>query len=181
MHTSGTLVAAAIEKYFSDNSLENIVVLTSSDELKYIYQTICRCHPTRKILCSSEETDINSFKKFLNKSEGIFCTTIESFQGAQARNSIIVLDMSLNAFELRNYVLRALALEIVILSGVSYTIDPVLGLEEDKNLHEHINAGNCYYYQNKHNLDEPTITLGVLNKYIKDKSEGSFLIVSLES
>ncbi len=179
----GILAVAAINKYFANCSNETVVVLSSYKELADIYTTISEYFSAKMCFCMNDE-HIN-VKEYLKQPEGIFCTSIESFQGAQARSMIIILDVSINLYEPRNYILRALAFAIVIETDLDHGSKQIMGFEKDCDLHQYRSKPNSIadilHYNNKHkNLNTMSITSGVLNKYFNNRIIESLVILSFE-
>ena len=82
-------------------------------------------------------------KEFLLRPEGILVTDIESFNGAQAKNIIMILDGN-NAYSgkvIINMIMRTTSFVIIIHNNNIFN-QSVPGLVRDNDLHEFISCGN---------------------------------------
>ena len=108
----------------------------------------------------------NTITDYLRNPKGIFCTSIDSFHGAQARNSIVVLDSPVEAYKCRNFILRTIALEIVIVGDISFDLKPTSAFEEDNQF-----MPECvFYYKNK--IIDYTIFIGLNYKFLHSIQNG---------
>ena len=168
--SESSLVVAALNKYFSNDPLESVVVLLSDDlDSKVVYNEVIKHFPLdRKILCLHPSEDINMVKEYLKRPEGIFITNIRNFQGAQARNVISVAKTCMLKEEhIRNMILRILSFGVFIATGEEYSETP--GICEDTDLHDFVNKDappvTCLYYHNDDGYDSISLTYAILNKY----------------
>ena len=133
----GKLAVAAVNKYFAYNPQESVVVMNSSKkDMENIFMTLKKCFSTTHTVIYSEES--SDFVTYLQKPEGIFVTSILNFQGAQARNIILLIDETYTRI-IRNCILRTMAFVIVIVRDTVKTNSVVTAIE-DKNLHEFIST-----------------------------------------
>ena len=185
-----TLTVLFIEKYYQK---ENVVVMVPYD-IKEVVAAKLKRHfsQSTKVVCCQSPTDNVTIKEYLKKPDGIYVTSIEGFQGAQASNMIIILNETMNTFQpyLRNIVLRAMSQVIVIITGKVRT-KLVPGFEEDKSLIEdildniqHVKTSNVktdlQYYRNIYKTDQSTLTLGVLKKYFNNNLKRNLVILTHE-
>ena len=89
-------------------------------------------------------------KEYLEKPEGILVTNMDTFNGAQARNIIIIGNHSAN---LRNMIMRTMSFAIIIHKRDTFK-ESVPGLVRDDNLHEYIHPGNTEQLFCKNKDDE---------------------------
>ena len=158
------LAGAAILKYFPQPN-ESIVILTNyrlNNDIFNLYNRLQNYflldrnivylpkeNKKRRydIIGQIEKLDV---KEYLEKPEGILVTDIESFNGAQAQNIIIIAADKFFAQNMRNLISRAMSSAIII---HNYTdtkkvdFNPVFfqsvpGLVRDDNLHEYIHPVN---------------------------------------
>ena len=148
--TNFFLVGAAIQKYFPQQK-ESLVVLNSYLlNAQNLYADLQEYFTTTREIVFLPEDDkypdyekhIVEVKEYLENPEGILITDTRSFQGAQARNIIIIADhhrFNID-FHLRNMILRTMSFVIIIYGDEIE--ESVPGLVRDENLHEYINSGN---------------------------------------
>ena len=172
----GLLAVAAVNKYFPDAPKESIVILFADLSSQYFSETYDLINKH----FSSNRPITRDFNEYIKNPEGILVTSIEEFQGAQARNIIIFdvgTDFYLNA---RNAILRTMSFAIVILNKKQVHLSSSVALE-DKNLHEYIypegGAPECLHYHNKDKHDISSMTMAILDKYkLLDKDEGIVIV-----
>ena len=102
------------------------------------------------------EKHIREVKEYLEKPEGILVTNMGSFNGAQGRNIIIIVDDDddFDMIYLRNMIMRTMSFAIIIHKKDRFK-QSVPGLVRDDNLHEYIHPGNteqlfCKNKRSKH-------------------------------
>ena len=149
------LARAAILKYFPQQN-ESIVVLTNyrlNNDIDNLYNRLQKYFfLDRNIVYLPKENKKSLYdttrhvkkkyvKEYLEKPEGILVTDIESFNGAQAKNIIIIVGDKFFAQNMRNLILRAMSSAIIIHNKVLFN-QSVPGLVRDDNLHEYIKPGN---------------------------------------
>jgi hypothetical protein len=144
---SSTLVRAAIEKYFTDSN-ESVVVITDCyGNSQTVYKNIRQFFSIDRNIVylpskqNYEDYDkcIREVKEYLENPEGgVLVTDIKRFNGAQARNIIIMLDhRTLHYNEvIRNMILRTMSKAIVIHHEDIKKLAP--GILRDDDLHEYI-------------------------------------------
>ena len=141
------LFVAAVNKYFIHKPKESVVILLVKQYSTTIFELL-------KKSLSSTIPVVRDFKEYMVKPEGILVTSIDKFQGAQARN-IIICDPN-ETDRLRNIVLRTMSFAIIILGKDIDKLNSSVAIE-DKNLHEFIypegKAPECHHYHNKDKHD----------------------------
>ena len=167
------LTSAAIQEYFCEEKESVLVLLTGntdSGNTQTLYTRLLEYFSTtdRKIVYLPVEKKIADYgkhieevKEYLEKPEGILVTDNMSFQGAQARNTIIIADNITDNPHLRNMILRTMSFAIII--HEEDIKQSVPGLERIDNLHEQIHPGgskeiyfcNNNEYQHKRSCNWP--------------------------
>ena len=162
------LAKAAIMKYFPCIT-ESVLVLTDNirdGKTQSIYDKL------KKYFLSDRKTvylpfrknhlhysrHIRKVKEYLKHPEGIFITDSHSFNGAQARNIIIIANNNRKTYNMpytsiRNMIMRTMSFAVIIHYEDMEILVP--GLVRDENLHEYIDPGNtdqlfCYNIEGKH-------------------------------
>ena len=108
-------------------------------------------------------------------------TSIQEFQGAQARNTIICdKDHKISSENFRNSILRTMSYAIIILDKDNNKLSSS-GAIEDTNLHSYIypdgKAPECHLYHNEYKHDISALTLAILDKYkLLDQDESIAII-----
>ena len=114
-------------------------------------------------------------KEYLEKPEGILVTDIFSFNGAQARNIILIPESRPSKLLLRNMIMRTMSFAIIIHDEDIFN-QSVQGLVRDDNLHEYIHPGNteqlfCKNKDNEHrSICDWPIKIEDLPSYSEDYS-----------
>ena len=153
------LARAAIRKY-ELLKLESVLVLTQIpidqniyDNLQEYFSTDCNIvYLPRTSGSMDDEKHIREVKEYLEEPEGILVTDIYSFNGAQARNIIIIVYNHEHYENIRNMIMRTMSFAIII-----HNVDikqSVPGLIRDDNLHEDIHPGNTEQLFCKNTDDE---------------------------
>ncbi len=183
------LSIAVLEKYFSSDPQESIVILLDRgfDDLvfKYIHKYLSI---GRNIVClhknsNQNELEIEDARNFLQDPKGILVTDIETFGGAQARNTIIFLSWKghYNAY-LRNIILRTMSFCVVITSDTE--VRPMYGMIQDHNLHDHVknlwNPLNCYWIKSESQIYQKFFAISLLSKYLQDYKQKNVVIITNE-
>ena len=186
------LARAVINKYFYNKDQEPIVILLDddieTDEIEKFYEKIKFSFTDRKVvllpdtvmtLTTEYDTYLDEVEEFLERPVGILITKCTSFNGAQARNTIILRETT-DYPPTRNSVLRTLSFSIVIFKGLEARSAP--GMVEDTDLHEHLlskTSSTSYSYENKLGLDQCSLVTAAINKYgLIDNS--NLIILTLE-
>ena len=187
------LVEAIIQKYFKNKPDETLVVLIDNSkamkECSGFTMKSFQKHFTvdRKVVyfhknLDNNEQQSNEVKEFLKNPEGIFVTDLDSFGGAQARNTIIFLDNDsmFHIFFSRNLILRTMSFAILINSKTIVKKIKHPGIVEDKDLHDYVNMCrqpiNCYYYRNTYNISYKHIAKAVVDTYFHETPENNIVI-----
>ena len=142
------LAIAAILKYFKHKLQESILILVQhSSSSENIYDNLQKYFSTDRNIVylpskkhGDYEKHIIEVKEYLEKPEGILVTEIDTFNGAQARNVIIIGNYD-NRSDMRNMIMRTMSLAIIIHIKDIFK-QSVTGLVRDDNLHEYIHPVN---------------------------------------
>ena len=172
-----TLARAAILKYFHHQDEPVVVLHDNSYTTQGLYEKLQKYFSTdRNVVYLPKEkyyTDyerhISEVKGYLGKPEGILVTDIVSFDGAQARNIIIIAESD---SQLRNMIMRAMSYAIIIIDEDK---ESVSGIVRDDNLHEYIDPGNTEQLFCKNKRSEHR---SICNWPIKDEGSASDSISS---
>ena len=143
------LARAAIMKYFPRQN-ESVVILTNYFVDDFMTKKLHRelfsyFYKDRNIVFlphyeNNYEKHTTNVKDYLENPEGILVTDIYSFNGAQARNIIMIVDFEEYKRNIRNMIMRTMSIAIIIHDkDIKHSVP---GLVRDDNLHEYINPGN---------------------------------------
>ena len=161
------LVIASVMKYFQQQS-ESVLVLTDNENdqisTQNLYKTLQKYFSrNRNVVClprntynDDNEKQMRQVEEYLEKPEGIIVTDITEFNGAQARNIIIVTNDRLIKFltnNVRNMIMRTMSVAIIIHTRIIEKSLP--GIVSDKSLHEyvdpeHMGQLSCNNEEEKH-------------------------------
>ena len=142
------LARATIKKYFPIPEKSEFVLLTDnvdSSITQDLFENLQEDFSDRNIVYlpfddkdGNYEKHIKEVKEYLEKPEGILITDAQSFNGAQARNMILLTNDRTVEFDfyLRNLILRAMSFAIIINEEDLEQSFP--GVVSDDNLHEFI-------------------------------------------
>ncbi len=188
------LAIAVIKKYFYNNKEEPVVILLDGEietrDMEKIYEKIKISFTDRMVVMLPDtentvtityDTYLEEVEKFLERPVGIMITKCTSFNGAQARNTIILRE-STDSPTTRNSVLRTLSFSIVIFKGLEGTSVP--GMVEDSDLHEQLfserTSSKLYTYENKFALDQCSLVTAAIEKYCLLTDQSNLIILTRE-
>ncbi len=189
------LVEAIEKKYFKGKPDETLVVLIDNSKAMKEYAGFTmksfqkHFNTDRKVVffhknLVNNENKRNEVKEFLDNPEGILVTDLDSFGGAQARNTIIFLDSDsgFHNFFVRNLILRTMSFTILI-NSKGYMKDmnqQQQGIVEDKDLHDYVHMCrepmNLYHYENAHNIAYEHVAKAVVDTYFQGRSEENIVM-----
>ena len=167
------LLLAAFNKYFSKCPETPVVILFSqsshNEPLKYSKGILKKDVNNVFIPESNEQSYLlqeernQMIEEFLTNPKGPFFSSIEEFQGAQARNTIIFLDEHFQTdLVIRNMILRTMSFAIIISNfSRESRIPSIPGLVIDPDLHEYVHETELHEDIQIHETD--------LHKDIHDK------------
>ena len=133
-----------------------------------------------------DDVDYDSYKRdieaYIEQKEGILVTNIDTFQGAQARNTVILAGENSNTV-IRNMILRTMAFAVVIHDKeLDLTVPGVVKVDD---LHDYIHTGIqkpvCYFYKHINGLDVNKLSISILKKVFSSNQQDSFLIMTFDS
>ena len=194
------LVEAIEKKYFKDKPDDTLVVLLdnsiamkeysgfSMKSFQKHFKTDRNVVYFHKNLVNNDY-QTNQVKEFLKNPEGIFVTDLDSFGGAQARNTILILDSDsqFHSFYVRNLILRTMSFAILINSkgSMNFFNQNYQGFVEDQDLHEYVDMNrepiNCYHYDNTHCIPNEHIAKAVVDTYFHEKSEENIVMFTTKN
>ena len=126
--------------------------------------------------------DSSAMESYLRDPRGILLVDLESFHGAQARNTVIFLlantDEQVVYDIIKNALMRTMSFTIIITSE-EQEYRPVVGVAEDLDLHEYIYSNSfkpiCHYIEIDPEFDAKSITDQIFDRLVI--SEGTVLVL----
>ena len=183
------LARAAIQKYFP-NKKESVVVIYDpyiSNAHTFCMYLLQNIRDRNIVYLSSKDNYYNydkyieEVKQYLDRPEGVLETDLVSFQGAQARNMVLVIgDNVMEQYFIRNMILRTMSFALIVHREKIIQSPP--GLVTDVDLHDYIHPKNakpvCYLYNNIHELNRNILASAIMIRYFSEKPNENILILT---
>ena len=178
---STVLAQAAIDKFYNHPE-EPVVILadySDNEKLQDLYAYLQKHYSeTRQVLLlplfdNEDQDHKGTIQQFLLKPEGILIAHPDTFNGAQARNTIIIHSSIDDFLRLRNITLRTMS-KTVIITEVRAKVQKVPGLYEDLFLHEFdvgVPIPICFHYKDSSRLSQGEIANSIVQKYFLQSNE----------